>query len=139
ELGQAFARLGTKVTILEAAPRLLLSEEPEASQLIIDVMRGEGIDIRVGVNIAAVARAPGGEARLTLGDGTAVAGEHVLVAAGRRAVTDGLGLEEIGVEVDQRGAIKTDDQLATTKAGIYAAGDVTGRILFTHAANRMGM
>ena len=139
ELGQAFARLGTRVTILEAAPRLLLSEEPDASELITDVLRAEGVDVRVGVTIASVARVPGGQARLTLGDETAVVGEQLLVAAGRRAVTDGLGLDEVGVEVDERGVIKTDDHLATTKAGIYAAGDVTARLQLTHAANRMGM
>jgi pyruvate/2-oxoglutarate dehydrogenase complex dihydrolipoamide dehydrogenase (E3) component len=139
ELAQAFARLGTKVTILEAAPRILLSEEPGASELITDVLRAEGVDVRVGVNIVSAARDLAGQACLTLDEGTAVVGEQLLVAAGRRAVTDGLGLDEVGVEVDERGVIKTDLHLATTKVGVYAAGDVTARLQLTHAANRMGM
>jgi pyruvate/2-oxoglutarate dehydrogenase complex dihydrolipoamide dehydrogenase (E3) component len=139
ELGQAFARLGTKVTILEAAPRVLLSEEPDASELITDLLRAEGVAVHVGVTIRSAVRDPGGQARLTLGDGAAVVGEQLLLAAGRQSVTEGLGLDELGVEVDERGVIKTDDHLATTRAGIYAAGDVTARLQLTHAAHRMGV
>ena len=139
ELGQAFARLGIRVTILEAAPRVLASEEPDASALITDVLCGEGVDVRVGVTIASAAREPNGETRLILGGGTTVSAEQLLVAAGRRPVTDGLDLHDHGVKIDQHGAIKTNEHLATTKAGIYAAGDVTGRLQLTHAANRMGI
>jgi pyruvate/2-oxoglutarate dehydrogenase complex dihydrolipoamide dehydrogenase (E3) component len=74
---------------------------------------------------------------LRLGDGTVVAADRLLVATGRVPVTDGLGLADAGVEVDERGFIRTDESLATTAPGIWAIGDVTGRMPFTHAAGRM--
>ncbi len=74
---------------------------------------------------------------LHLGDGTTVEADRLLVATGRTPTTDGLGLSDAGVEVDERDFIRTDDSLATTAPGIWAIGDVTGRMPFTHAAGRM--
>jgi pyruvate/2-oxoglutarate dehydrogenase complex dihydrolipoamide dehydrogenase (E3) component len=138
ELAQAFARLGTRVTLIEALDRLLAREEPEASTVIADVFAREGIDVRVGARVEKVATDPGGQVRLSLADGTTVGAQQLLVAVGRTPVTDGLDLPAIGVAVDERGYVVTDEHLATTATGVYAAGDVTGRMPFTHAAFHMG-
>ncbi|ROO52029.1 pyruvate/2-oxoglutarate dehydrogenase complex dihydrolipoamide dehydrogenase (E3) component [Micromonospora sp. Llam0] len=138
ELAQAFARFGTRVTVVEALDRLLAKEEPEASAVITDVFGRDGIDVRVGCRVDEIATDPGGGVRLALGDGATVAVQRLLVAVGRTPVTDGLDLPAAGVAVDERGYIATDDHLATTAQGVYAAGDVTGRMPFTHAAFAMG-
>ncbi len=138
ELAQAFNRLGVAVTIVEAADRLLAREEPEAGSVLAEVLRREGIDVRLGAGLrrAAVGRGPGVD--LDLDDGSVVSATRVLVAAGRRPVTDGLAPEAGGVTVDDRGFIQTDSHLATSAPGVFAAGDVTGRLPFTHAADEMG-
>lgn len=143
ELGQAFARLGSKVTIVEMADRLLEREEPEASALIAETLIAEGIDLRIGTRLAGVERA-GGETVLALAgdrrdrddgpDEEKISATHLLVATGRAPRTAGFGLGEIGVEVDAGGRIAVDDRLRTSARGVYAAGDVTGALPFTHVA-----
>jgi pyruvate/2-oxoglutarate dehydrogenase complex dihydrolipoamide dehydrogenase (E3) component len=137
ELAQAFARLGSQVTLIEAAPRLLPSADPEASQVIDGVFRAEGISLRTGVAAASVQQKDN-EITLVLASGEKLAADRLLVATGRRPVTGDLGLEAAGVHLDDRGYIATGRHLATTARGIYAAGDVTGRMPFTHAAFAMG-
>lgn len=137
ELGQAFARLGTAVTIAEAADRLIPGEEPEASTVIAAALTADGVDLRTGRRVTSVAGAPG-TVTARLDDGTAVTAERVLVAVGRRPQTDDLDLDRSGVRLGERGHIITDRHLQTTARGVYAAGDVTGRSLFTHAADEMG-
>lgn len=137
ELGQAFARLGTAVTIVEAAERLIAREEPEASTVIAAALRADGVDIRTGRQISSLAGTPGAVTARLL-DGTTIKAEQLLVAVGRRPQTSGLDLQAAGVRLDERGHIITDTHLKTTARGIYAAGDVTGRALFTHAADEMG-
>ena len=137
ELAQAFARLGSQVTIAEAARRLLPAAGPEASQVVDEVFRAEGIGVRTGVAIASVQHEDNGIA-LVLESGEKLGADRLLVATGRRPVTGHLGLEAAGVRLDDRGYIATDRHLATTAPGIYAAGDVTGRMPFTHAAFAMG-
>jgi pyruvate/2-oxoglutarate dehydrogenase complex dihydrolipoamide dehydrogenase (E3) component len=137
ELAQAFARLGSQVTLIEGEDRLLPREEPEASQVIATVFAREGIAVYPGARVTGASVGDGG-VRVRLADGTTVAAERLLIAVGRRPVTDGLNLEHIGVRLDDRGQVLTDDRLATTAPGVYAAGDVTGRLLFTHAAFHMG-
>lgn len=138
ELAQAFARLGSRVTLIEAGDRLLAKEEPEASQVIGDVFTREGIDLRLGVQVDKVSTDAAGEVRLSLHDGSHVTAQRLLVAVGRVPVTDGLDLPTAGVRVDARGHIVADDRLATTAPGVYAVGDVIGRMPFTHAAFEMG-
>lgn len=138
ELAQAFARLGVAVTLVEATSRLLPKEEPAAAELIARVLRREGVDVRLEATVRRVERPSGAEVVLVLGDGTEIVCERVLVAVGRRPVTDGLDLEVAGVRLDERGHIRTDRHLATTASGTYAVGDVTGRLAFTHAADEMG-
>lgn len=136
ELAQAFARLGTQVTIIEALPRLLAREEPDTSAVITDALRADGVDVRTAQQVVRVEPTSGGVA-VHLDDGTCLAVERLLVAVGRSAATDGLGLEHAGVETE-RGFVVTDDHLRTTTRGIYAVGDVTGRLQLTHAADEMG-
>ena len=129
ELAQAFARLGAHVTIVEMADRLLVKEEPRASALIAERLRGEGIDVRTATRATAVR-----DGALLLDGGDSVAFDRILVATGRVPRTTDLGLDSVGVEVDARGAVIVDGRLRTSGRGIFAAGDVTGRLAFTHVA-----
>ena len=137
ELGQAFALLGTAVTLVEAADRPLWREEPEASAVVAAALTAAGVELRLGRQVTAVASAASGIAA-RLDDGTTVDAEHILVAVGRRPATGGLDLHRAGIVLDERGWIVTDGHMATSAPGVYAAGDVTGRSLFTHAADEMG-
>ncbi len=137
EMAQAFARLGSRVTIVEAQPRLLPRDEPEASDAAAAALAADGVTVRCGVTVTAAARRPDGTVELRQETGEAVVARQVLVATGRAPSGRGMGLEEIGVAVDGRGAVVVDATMATTVDGIWAAGDVTGGLQFTHAAARM--
>ncbi len=137
ELGQAFARLGSRVTLLEVAPRLLPRDHADAAAILHATLVGEGVDVRCAVSISR-ARRRGDDVELAFADGTTVTGDRVLVAAGRRARTDGLGLDLVGVELTERGDVRVDERLATTGADVFAAGDVTGAPAFTHVAGYHG-
>jgi len=137
ELAQAFARLGSQVTIVEAASRLLPAADPAASAVIEEVFRAGGISVRTAAAAAGVKRGDHG-VTLCLASGEELEADRLLVAAGRRPAAGPTGLENAGVRVDERGYVVTDRHLATTAAGVYAAGDVTGRMPFTHAAFTMG-
>jgi pyruvate/2-oxoglutarate dehydrogenase complex dihydrolipoamide dehydrogenase (E3) component len=126
ELAQFFARMGSKVTVVEHGPRLLGRIHEEAGDLLAGVFREEGIDVRTGV---AVERAEPG-VRLTLSDGSTVEAERLLVATGRTLDTAGLGLEQLGCTVTPRG-IEVDERLRAAE-NVWAIGDVTGVALFTH-------
>jgi pyruvate/2-oxoglutarate dehydrogenase complex dihydrolipoamide dehydrogenase (E3) component len=136
ELGQAFGRLGSRVTLIENAGSLLPQEEPEAGELITDRLRSEGVDVRLGARVLRAEPGPAGP-RLWLeraGVEEPVEVDRVLVAVGRRPATEGLGLETVGVATDDSGAVIVDDRLRTTARGIFGAGDVTGVLPFTHVA-----
>jgi pyruvate/2-oxoglutarate dehydrogenase complex dihydrolipoamide dehydrogenase (E3) component len=126
ELAQFFARMGSEVTLIEHGPRLLGRVHEDAGELIADVFREEGIVLRLGV---AVERAEPG-VRLHLSDGSSIQVERLLVAAGRRPNTEGLGLEQLGVSIESRG-IAVDERLRAAE-GVWAIGDVSGVALFTH-------
>lgn len=137
ELGQAFVRLGAQVTLVELADRLLLKEEPEAGALIAERLTAEGVDLRLGTRAVQVQRPADGPAQLVVEtpQGTqSVPFDRVLVAAGRRPRTADLGLGAAGVATDVRGAITVDERLRTTAPGIFAVGDVTALLPFTHVA-----
>jgi pyruvate/2-oxoglutarate dehydrogenase complex dihydrolipoamide dehydrogenase (E3) component len=137
ELAQAFARLRTAVTLVEAADRVLPVEEPEASDAVARALAAAGVTVLTGRKVTA-ARAVGAKACIGLADGTEVTASRVLVAVGRRPATTGLGLDTAGVTLDERGFVRTDDHLRTTARNIWASGDVVGRMQFTHAADEMG-
>ncbi len=126
ELSQFFARLGSHVAVIERGPRLLGRVHEEAAAVIADVFREEGIDVRTGAGVEHAA--PG--IVLTLSDGSTVEAERLLVATGRLPNAEGLGLEQLGVSIGQRG-IEVDEELRAAE-NVWAIGDVTGVALFTH-------
>jgi pyruvate/2-oxoglutarate dehydrogenase complex dihydrolipoamide dehydrogenase (E3) component len=126
ELAQVFARMGSRVTLVDAANRLLSRDHPDAGALIADVLAGEGVTLRLGQELERVE--PG--LRAWLRDGTSVAADRLLVAAGRRPNVAGLGFEELGVTISEHG-IEVDEQLRAAEH-VWAAGDVTGIAMFTH-------
>jgi pyruvate/2-oxoglutarate dehydrogenase complex dihydrolipoamide dehydrogenase (E3) component len=126
ELAQFFARVGSRVTVIEHGPRLLGKVHEEAGAIISDVFREEGIDVRIGIGVERAA--PGVE--LALSDGTNVEAERVLVATGRTPDTAGLGLEQLGVSIGPRG-VEVDERLRAAE-NVWAIGDVTGIAMFTH-------
>ena len=123
--------------MIEAAPRLLPAADPAASSVIGQVFAAEDITVCTGTGAEEIMPDDRG-VRLRRGGASQVAASHLLIAAGRTPVTDGLGLDSAGVRVNERGAVVTDRHLGTTAPGIYAAGDVTGLMPFTHAAYAMG-
>lgn len=134
ELGQAFARLGSRVTLVEAAARTLTSEDADAAAVISDALRRDGVEVRTATEITAVHPSTAGAGSLELADGTHLPFDTLLVAVGRRPRTDTLGLDRAGVSVDPRGHVAVDSHLRTSNPRIWAAGDVTGHPAFTHAA-----
>ena len=139
ELAQAFRRFGSEVQVVEGEDRLLPREEPEASAVLAGVFAAEGLGVHLGASVERVEQAdPGGGIRLERSDGSSVCAEVLVVAVGRQPTTAGLGAEAGGIELDERGFVRTDRFLATSATGVYAVGDVTGRLLFTHAADEMG-
>ena len=137
ELGQAFARLGSQVTLVEMVDRLLAREDPRASELIASRLSEDGVDVRTDRRASEVRAAGDGGHELALDgpQGTeTVAFDRILVATGRSPRTDGLGLDTVGVRVDERGAVLVDRRLRSSARGIYAVGDVTGLLPFTHVA-----
>ena len=132
ELAQAFRRLGAQVTVVEGAPTLLGREEPEAQQAVTAALEREGVVVKVGTTAVRVEPGP----VVHLDDGTAVSGSHLLVAVGRTPATDGLGLETAGVRLD-RGRVVTDEHLRAADT-VWAAGDCTSRLQFTHVGDEQG-
>lgn len=138
ELAQAFRRLGSAVTVVEAAAPLG-RDDPECAAIVLAALRREGVVIRAGEQVTAVRppRAAGGEIGLVLktdrGEET-VTGTHLLVAVGRKPNVDDLGLDRAGVAFG-RGGIEVGKGLRTTNRRIYAVGDVVGGRQFTHVAN----
>ena len=136
EFGQMFRRFGSDVSIVEMGPRLVQREDEDVSAAIQDVLRGEGIQLRLNAKCIGFSRR-GAEivARLDCAEGpNEVSGTHLLLAVGRRPNTDDLGLDRAGVELDGRGYVVVDDQLRTSVPGIWALGDCNGRGAFTHTS-----
>jgi len=134
ELAQALGRLGAQVTVVEMADRLLVKEEPQASELIRGRLQAEGVRVLLGARATAVSRVDDGYEASLDGDRAPVPIDRVLVVAGRRPRTDGLGLETVGVGLDDRGGVAVDARLRTSAKRIYAVGDVTALLPFTHVA-----
>jgi pyruvate/2-oxoglutarate dehydrogenase complex dihydrolipoamide dehydrogenase (E3) component/uncharacterized membrane protein YdjX (TVP38/TMEM64 family) len=137
ELAQCFARFGSRVTQLQRGPRLLPKEDPEIAEMLMARFRAEGIDLRMGHRPLRFERA---------GDEKALVAEHagvevrigfdeLLVAVGRSASTDDLGLEALGIPTTAAGTVEINEYLQTRYPNIYAAGDVAGPYQFTHFAS----
>jgi pyruvate/2-oxoglutarate dehydrogenase complex dihydrolipoamide dehydrogenase (E3) component len=132
ELAQAFARFGTKVTVIEGAARVLPAEEPEASALAEQALAKDGVTVHTGRRAVGVRR--DGMVRVTLDDGSVVSGAELLVAVGRRPCTKGLGLHHY----DLTGPSLPVDPAMRAAEGLWAVGDVTGLGAFTHLAVHQG-
>ena len=135
ELAQALNRLGAGVQLIEMLPRIMAREEETLSDALTAILRREGVDIHVGARAEAVRReGPLKTVSGTIGEeSTDWTAEEIIVAAGRAPNTDGLGLEELGIEVTRAG-VTTDERRRTSVRSIYATGDVAGRFQFTHWA-----
>jgi mercuric reductase len=136
ELAQMFSRLGVQVTVLEALPRLVPSEEPAIGQALAGYLRDEGLAIHTGVQITRVARRRDGYTVAFDEGGAArtVSADQLLVATGRRANTAGLGLEALGVTLGPKGEIAVNEFLQSSHPDLYAAGDVIGDPMFVYVA-----
>ena len=140
EMGQAFNRFGTKVTIVDRAGQILGKEDKDMADAVMNVMKQEGVEFKLNSAIESVKdRGPEKEVIIKDSHGKTLSlkAEQILVAMGRGANTEGLGLEDIGVEIE-RGGLKVDSRLRTTRKHIYAAGDVAGGYQFTHTAGYEG-
>ena len=135
ELAQMFARMGTAVTLVTRS-RLLPEAEPEVSEALTGYLRDEGVTVRTGLSYRRIAPAGEGVTLSALSDGReeTLTASQVLATTGRRPNTDDLNLVEAGVELDGRSAVVIDDRMRTTRDGVYAAGDVTGRDQFVYMA-----
>jgi mercuric reductase len=135
ELSQMFARAGVKVTIA-LRRRLLPDAEPEISEALARYFTEEGITVRDGLAYRDIRQVPEGIALAVSVHGRieTMTAERVLVATGRRPNTEGFGFAEAGIELLPNGGIKVDDRMRTSKLGVYAAGDVTGRDQFVYMA-----
>jgi pyruvate/2-oxoglutarate dehydrogenase complex dihydrolipoamide dehydrogenase (E3) component len=132
ELAQIFARFGTRVTVVEVLDHLVPSEEPEAGDLLAEVLRGEDVQVRTGVRADRVDHSPASGFSVRLSDGGTVTAERLLVATGRRVDLSGLGVEHAGLDPQAR-AVAVNGQLRAGD-GLWAVGDVTGKGAFTHVA-----
>ena len=136
EMGQLFMRLGSKVTFLEAMPRITPLEEPEVSETMQAILQEEGATVLTGVKIMSV-HSDGQRRKMSFehsGGRREITVDEILVATGRRPNTAGLGLEKAGIELTARGAIKVDEHLRTSNPHVWAAGDVTGHPQFVYVA-----
>lgn len=131
ELAQFFARLGTRVALVDIAERILPRDDADAAAILADALSADGIELHLGVTIDSVEQSGAGSGfRLALAGGAALESERLLVATGRNANVEGFGLEELGVTISRRG-VEVDDRLRAAD-GVWAIGDVTGIAMFTH-------
>jgi pyruvate/2-oxoglutarate dehydrogenase complex dihydrolipoamide dehydrogenase (E3) component len=133
-----FHRFGSRVTVLQRDAQLLPREDPDVAEEIANILRDDGIDVRLGVEAREVRHA-NGDVELTCAGGSSsselrVIGTHLLVATGRVANTEPLNLAAAGVGVDARGFVRVNARLETTCPGVFALGDVTGGPAFTHVS-----
>ena len=136
ELAQVHVRFGVRVTLVESGPQLVGKEERSIAEALGVVLRAEGIDIRLGVEVQRAELTGDGLARVHLSDGTKVEAARVLVAVGRQPTTEGLGLDVLGIEVGDKGELQIDDHCRVEgQQHVWAAGDVTGTAPYTHTAN----
>lgn len=138
EMGQSFARFGSKVTLVEKNSHIMRVEDKEVFTFMKEVFENEGIEVITQSEAVKFSKNENGKKVVTIenreGKKNEIEADEILVSVGRRANVKGLDLEKAGVEVE-RGKIKVDDYLRTTNKSIYAAGDVNGKFQFTHMAD----
>jgi len=143
ELGSVWARLGAKVTVVEYLDTILGGMDGEVAKQFQRMLTKQGFDIKLSSKVTAVAKTKKG-ASVTFepvkgGDAETIEADIVLISTGRRPYTDGLGLADAGVELDEGGRVKTDEHLGTNVAGIYAIGDVIAGPMLAHKAEEEGV
>jgi pyruvate/2-oxoglutarate dehydrogenase complex dihydrolipoamide dehydrogenase (E3) component len=137
ELSQAMRRLGARVTVIEPGPQLASHEDPDVGAALFDLFAGEGIDVLIGTEVSQVDGRSGDRVSVQVKDARGkrtIEGTDLLVATGRAANTDGIGLDVTGVQLDAHGFIKVNERLQTTSENIWAMGDCAGSPMFTHVA-----
>ena len=141
-IGMEFASLyntfGVKVTVLEMMPSILPMEPTSVSAILAEISKKRGIDIRTSVVVESVTPHDHGVV-VRLNDGTTIEAERALISVGRRLNSDKIGLEKIGVLVDEQGIVKVDATMETTVPGIYAVGDIASRWWLAHVATHQGI
>ncbi|MDH3996450.1 MAG: FAD-dependent oxidoreductase, partial [Desulfobulbaceae bacterium] len=140
EMAQAFNRLGTRITIIQRSGQILSREDKDLADTVMEKLSHEGVSFALGSSIVTIAETDASK-KVTFknneGEIKTIVADALLVAMGRTPNVDGLGLENIGVVYDDKG-IEVDSRLRTNHKHIYAAGDVTGKYQFTHAAGYEG-
>jgi len=137
ELAQAFARLGSRVTLVDMAPRLLPREDADVAAHLEQVFEAEGVDVRTGHKAVRVQPGEAGAGALeaeTDAGSVSLPFDRILVAVGRRPNTDGYGLAELGIRMGEGGAVAVDKYLRTSVPNVFACGDLVGPYQFTHMA-----
>ena len=134
EFAQMYRRFGARVTVIEKGPRLTSREDEDVSATIKEILEDEGIAIELDATAIAFRKRDNGFEVIPREGADPIAGSHLLMAIGRRPNTDDLGLENAGVETDERGHVIVDDQLRTNVEHIWAMGDCNGRGAFTHTS-----
>ena len=140
ELGQAFARFGVRVIVVEAMDRILPTEDSDVSAALAAALRAQGIEIHTGGRVTGIQRTGRGYT-VAIEDGSSrgrLEAEQVLVATGRRPNTEELGLDAAGVRMDRRGFIEVDEFMRTSNPDVFAAGDVTGAPGYVYVAALQG-
>jgi pyruvate/2-oxoglutarate dehydrogenase complex dihydrolipoamide dehydrogenase (E3) component len=135
EFAQAFARFGSRVTVLERGPQLLPREDKDVAEALLEFLHLDGVDVRLNVEATQVEGSSGGSVRVTLAPSAGMSlleGSDILVATGRIPNTQSVGLDKTGVSLDARGYIKVNDRLETTAPDIWALGECAGSPQFTH-------
>ncbi|MBL8078212.1 MAG: mercury(II) reductase [Anaerolineales bacterium] len=141
ELGQMFHRFGTQVTILERSQVILPNYEPEVQEALAFALREESLQIVTGAQVVRVSNQPKKEIEVVVNIGgkeQSFKAQKLLVAAGRQPNTDGIGLEKVGVQLDERGFVTVNEELQTNIPNIWAAGDVIGRQTESQPATPVG-
>lgn len=140
EFATIWSGYGVEVTIVEMLPHILPNEDEEAAAELAKALKKRGVKVHAGTKVKSVNKTEAGTSVLVEGDGReeTIEAEITLVAVGFRPNSQGIGLEEVDVELDERGFIQIDDRMSTNVAGIWAIGDVTGKLQLAHAASAMG-
>jgi len=138
EIASGYARLGSQVRLMEALDRVLPTEDADVSRLVERGFKRQGVQVRTGKEIADVEGGDSG-VRFTHGEDTGLEVDYLVIATGRGADVEGLGLAEAGVELDEGGLVKVDGAMRTSRAGIYAIGDLTPGPALAHKASEEGI
>jgi len=140
EFATIWSGYGVDVTIVEMLPHILPNEDEEAAAELVKAFKKRGVKVHAGTKVKSVTKTDTGTSVLLEGEKgeETVEAEITLVAIGFKPNSQGIGLEEVGVELDKRGFVQIDDRMATNLPGIWAIGDLTGKLLLAHAASAMG-